>query len=151
MATIVESGALYLAVQLTYVVLLALEHPVDAIIAVVACQIYVSHFFHELGGVGRKRGECGAAGRLADDARAYAYPIGNRADAYPHSRHARAFCGDHSSWRSNTDGVGDGCRRRHHDGEQDRCDYRYWGQLWGGEQYESIPSRYRLCGAKAIR
>lgn len=42
MATIVESGALYLAVQLAYVVLLALEHPVDAIIAVMACQIYVS-------------------------------------------------------------------------------------------------------------
>ncbi|PIL23344.1 hypothetical protein GSI_14655 [Ganoderma sinense ZZ0214-1] len=39
-ATIVESGALYLAVQLAYVVLLALEIPVDAIIAVMACQIY---------------------------------------------------------------------------------------------------------------
>ncbi|KAI1794447.1 hypothetical protein LXA43DRAFT_883966 [Ganoderma leucocontextum] len=40
MATIVESGALYLAVQLAYVVLLSLEHPVDAIVAVMACQIY---------------------------------------------------------------------------------------------------------------
>ncbi|KAM5537664.1 hypothetical protein V8D89_008742 [Ganoderma adspersum] len=40
MATIVESGALYLAIQLAYVVLLSLEHPVDAIIAVMACQIY---------------------------------------------------------------------------------------------------------------
>ena len=43
MATIVESGALYLAIQVAYVVLLSLEHPVDAIIAVMACQIYVSH------------------------------------------------------------------------------------------------------------
>ena len=40
---IVESGALYLAIQVAYVVLLSLEHPVDAIIAVMACQIYVSH------------------------------------------------------------------------------------------------------------
>ena len=40
-ATIVESGALYLAIQLTYVVLLSLEHPVDAIVAVMAAQIYV--------------------------------------------------------------------------------------------------------------
>ncbi|EJF59554.1 hypothetical protein BD309DRAFT_1031064 [Dichomitus squalens] len=40
MATIVESGALYLAIQLTYVVLLSLENPVDAIVAVMAAQIY---------------------------------------------------------------------------------------------------------------
>ena len=48
MATIVESGALYLAIQLTYVVLLSLEHPVDAIVAVMAAQIYVRASFPSL-------------------------------------------------------------------------------------------------------
>lgn len=43
-AIIVESGALYLAAQLAYVVLFALGHPAEAIIAVIAVQIYVSTF-----------------------------------------------------------------------------------------------------------
>lgn len=41
-AIIVESGALYLAAQLVLVVLFALEHPAQAIVAVMAVQIYVS-------------------------------------------------------------------------------------------------------------
>ena len=41
-AIIVESGALYLATQLAYVVLFALGHPAEAIVAVIAVQIYVS-------------------------------------------------------------------------------------------------------------
>ncbi|KAH9899220.1 hypothetical protein C8Q73DRAFT_637871 [Cubamyces lactineus] len=39
-AIIVESGALYLAAQLVLVVLFALEHPAQAIVAVMAVQIY---------------------------------------------------------------------------------------------------------------
>ena len=39
---IVESGALYLAVQLIFVVLFAMGHPAQAIFAVIAVQIYVS-------------------------------------------------------------------------------------------------------------
>ena len=41
MATIVESGALYFAAQLTYVVTIAIPHPSEGIIAVMALQIYV--------------------------------------------------------------------------------------------------------------
>ena len=40
-ATIVESGALYFAAQLTYVVTIAIPHPSEGIIAVMALQIYV--------------------------------------------------------------------------------------------------------------
>ncbi|EPQ57611.1 hypothetical protein GLOTRDRAFT_38224 [Gloeophyllum trabeum ATCC 11539] len=39
---VVESGALYLAVQLTFVVLFAMQHPAQAILAVIAVQVYVS-------------------------------------------------------------------------------------------------------------
>ncbi|EJF59735.1 hypothetical protein DICSQDRAFT_156087 [Dichomitus squalens LYAD-421 SS1] len=39
-ATIVESGALYFAAQLTYVVTVAIPHPSEGIIAVMALQIY---------------------------------------------------------------------------------------------------------------
>ena len=38
---VIESGALYLAVQLVLVVLFAIEHPAQGIIAVIAVQIYV--------------------------------------------------------------------------------------------------------------
>ena len=42
MTIIVESGALYLATQLTFVVLFAVRHPALAIVSVMAAQIYVS-------------------------------------------------------------------------------------------------------------
>ena len=38
---VVESGALYLAVQLVFVILIALDHPAQNIISVMAVQIYV--------------------------------------------------------------------------------------------------------------
>lgn len=38
---IVESGALYLVTQLIFVVLFAIKHPAQAIVAVMAVQIYV--------------------------------------------------------------------------------------------------------------
>ena len=41
-AILVKSGALYLATQLAFVVLITLEHPSADIIAGIACQIYVS-------------------------------------------------------------------------------------------------------------
>ena len=41
MMLIIESGALYLLIQLVYVVLFALEHPAQAIVGVMAVQIYV--------------------------------------------------------------------------------------------------------------
>ncbi len=40
----VESGALYMVTQIIFVVLFAVRHPAQAIIAVVAVQIYVSFF-----------------------------------------------------------------------------------------------------------
>lgn len=40
-AIIVESGLLYLATQLTFVILFALGHPAQAVVAVIAAQIYV--------------------------------------------------------------------------------------------------------------
>jgi hypothetical protein len=39
----IESGALYLVVQLVFVVLFAIPHPAEAILAVMAVQIYVSN------------------------------------------------------------------------------------------------------------
>ena len=38
---VVESGMLYLVVQLIFVVLMAIEHPAQAIVGVIAVQIYV--------------------------------------------------------------------------------------------------------------
>ena len=40
-AVVIESGLLYLAVQLVFVVLVSLEHPAQDIVAVIAVQIYV--------------------------------------------------------------------------------------------------------------
>lgn len=40
---IIESGALYLVTQMIFVVLYAVRHPAQAIIAVMAVQIYVLH------------------------------------------------------------------------------------------------------------
>lgn len=45
--SMVESGALYMVTQIIFVVLFAVQHPAQAIIAVVAVQIYVS-FSHRL-------------------------------------------------------------------------------------------------------
>lgn len=42
MNILIESGALYLVTQLIFVVLFALKHPAQAIVAVMAVQIYVS-------------------------------------------------------------------------------------------------------------
>ena len=44
MMMVVESGLLYLLVQLILVVLTALEHPAQGIVAVIAVQIYVSAY-----------------------------------------------------------------------------------------------------------
>ena len=41
-AIVVESGLLYLVTQVVFVVLFALGHPAQAILAVIAVQIYVS-------------------------------------------------------------------------------------------------------------
>ena len=41
MAMVVESGALYLAVQLVFVILIALDHPAQNVVSVMAVQIYV--------------------------------------------------------------------------------------------------------------
>jgi hypothetical protein len=38
---VVESGMVYLAVQLVFVVLFAIRHPAQGIVAVIAVQIYV--------------------------------------------------------------------------------------------------------------
>ena len=38
---VVESGMIYLAVQLVFVVLFAIRHPAQGIVAVIAVQIYV--------------------------------------------------------------------------------------------------------------
>jgi hypothetical protein len=43
MVLIIESGALYLVFQLVFVVLFAIPHPAEAILAVMAVQIYVSN------------------------------------------------------------------------------------------------------------
>lgn len=48
---IVESGALYLATQAVFVVLFAIGHPAQAILAVVAVQIYVSILIVSCSGV----------------------------------------------------------------------------------------------------
>ena len=45
---IVESGLLYLVTQLVFVVLFALGHPAQAILAVMAAQVYVSDLVLEL-------------------------------------------------------------------------------------------------------
>jgi len=42
MMLIIESGALYLVTQLIFVVLFAMQHPAEAIMAVIATQVYVS-------------------------------------------------------------------------------------------------------------
>jgi hypothetical protein len=42
MMLIIESGALYLVAQLMFVVLFAIQHPAQGIVAVIAAQIYVS-------------------------------------------------------------------------------------------------------------
>jgi hypothetical protein len=44
---VVESGALYLAVQLVLVILFALEHPAQGIVAAIAVQIYVRSLSHK--------------------------------------------------------------------------------------------------------
>ena len=41
MSIVVESGMLYLATQLVFVVLVSIQHPAQAIVAVMAVQIYV--------------------------------------------------------------------------------------------------------------
>ena len=38
---VIESGALYLAVQLVFVVLFAIHHPAQGIVCVIAVQVYV--------------------------------------------------------------------------------------------------------------
>lgn len=48
MNIIIESGVLYLVTQLIFVVLFALQHPAQAIMAVVAVQIYVRDLTSEL-------------------------------------------------------------------------------------------------------
>jgi hypothetical protein len=42
MMLIIESGALYLIIQFIFVVLFAIQHPAQGIVAVIATQIYVS-------------------------------------------------------------------------------------------------------------
>lgn len=44
-AIVIESGLLYLVTQLVFVVLFSIGHPAQAILAVVAVQIYVSNAF----------------------------------------------------------------------------------------------------------
>ena len=41
-AVIVESGLIYLATQLVLVVLVSIKHPAEAIVGVIAVQVYVS-------------------------------------------------------------------------------------------------------------
>ena len=41
---VIESGALYLVVQLVFVVLFAIHHPAQGIVGVIAVQIYVRNF-----------------------------------------------------------------------------------------------------------
>jgi hypothetical protein len=44
MMLIIESGMLYLVTQLVFVVLFAMQHPAEGIMAVIAAQIYVSNY-----------------------------------------------------------------------------------------------------------
>lgn len=42
---VIESGALYLVVQLVFVILFAMHHPAQGVVGVIAVQIYVCKFF----------------------------------------------------------------------------------------------------------
>ena len=42
---VIESGALYLVVQLVFVILFAMHHPAQGVVGVIAVQIYVCNFF----------------------------------------------------------------------------------------------------------
>jgi hypothetical protein len=76
MDIVIESGALYLAVQLVFVILFAIRHPAQGIIAVIAVQIYVRNV------------------RLSMTTKLSSaqYPMhtGHRANTYHHSRRSRA-------------------------------------------------------------